>query len=406
MEQTVFQSPPGSMPGVGTGGALLTPDTSECTTLPALMRSFYSTTRIAQAYVRRSARRLNNWSPWSKAPSIDAETIIEQLVRKYGTNKHYTEYYYNNFLQTHKDHPLFDLYLESELGALNRSRFILESLCTTWKDIGFFHGKRCLDIGCSAGNSLIALTEFGSKEAIGLEVSQDRFNTALINVEGCSKAQKDRIKLLQMSILDESVVKKLGLFDVIFCLDVLEHVDDPELTIKNIKDLLSNNKDSFAFIQFANCLHYENIMYEPHYNIPGLVLLHQSQAIEYYNACREDTRVNYEVTRWLTLTEFEELCKKNGLSCEYYVDIGNQEHIINKIEGKLPSVKNCIEKYLSTKNLHRPLELLVYQTVDEYIKNVSQEIADFRVCQSPENLYRFSLKYYVRNYNFIVRARA
>jgi 2-polyprenyl-3-methyl-5-hydroxy-6-metoxy-1,4-benzoquinol methylase len=405
MEQTVLQLSAIQASGIDSSDALPTKKTFGRTALRVVACLLHSTKRLTQAGITCLVTWLRHWPLWSWIHFTDTETIIEQLVHKYGTNKYYTKHYYNSLTQTHKDHPLFDVYLESELGTLNRSRLIFESLCTTLKKDDFFHEKRCLDIGCSSGNSLIALTEFGSAEAIGLEVSRNRLKTALINIKGCSRIQRKRIRTFHGSVLDKGLISKLGLFDVIFCLDVLEHVDSPELTIKNIKELLKNDEESFAFIQLCNRFHYENIMHEPHYNIPGLILLDPSQALEYYIACRQDNQEDYEVKKWLTLDEFEELCEKNALSYEYYVSVDCQDHTVDMIETNLLQVKERLESYLSNKEIEHSLRSLICQVVDDYIESVVKEIAKYRISKNPEQLFRLCLKYSVRSYNFILRSR-
>jgi SAM-dependent methyltransferase len=212
----------------------------------------------------------------------------------------------------------------------------------------------------------------------------------------------NRIKTFHGSILDQDLVSKLGLFDVVLCLDVLEHVDDPELTINNIKKLLKN-KESFAFIQFANRLHYENIVHEPHYDIPGLILLDPPQAFEYYKMCRTDNHLNYEVNRWLNLIEFEEICKQNNLLCEYYVNPDCQEATVDAIERNLGVIKIQVESYLASKEVDQTLRLSIDRAVNIYIRHITEAISSYRISKNPALLFRFCLLYAVRNYNFIIR---
>ena len=238
-----------------------------------------------------------------------------------------------------------------------------------------------------------------------MEISEGRFNTALINISGCSKVQKERIRTYHGSILDKELIGGLGLFDVIFCLDVLEHVDSPELTVKNIKKLLKNNEESFAFLQLFNRLHYENIMHEPHYNIPGLILLDRLQATEYYNACRIDDHLDYEVNQWLNIDEIEKVLQQNDLVYENFVGIDCQENTVDMIENSLPQIKTQLDAYISNKKLDHRLRSSVCRAADDYIENVVEDIAKYRISKNPEQLFRLCLKYSVKSYNFILRCR-
>lgn len=120
---------------------------------------------------------------------------LDSLIEKYGTNRGYTAHFLNHMLANHKNNPQFDLYMESELGSLKRSRAFAKSLCKEFYNDNLFFGKDCLDIGSSAGNTLIMFIESGADKAVGIEIDEGRYQTALININECTKNTNGKIQM-------------------------------------------------------------------------------------------------------------------------------------------------------------------------------------------------------------------
>jgi len=94
---------------------------------------------------------------------------------------------------------------------------------------GSTKGKRILDLGSSECGLLEYLQDF--KEYIGIDISKIRLNKAIKKWKHISN-----IKLLHLNV-EDSTIRKLGTFDIIFCLELLEHVLDPMKLLENIKCL-------------------------------------------------------------------------------------------------------------------------------------------------------------------------
>lgn len=274
--------------------------------------------------------------------ALDERSAAKYLIKKYGTNREYTTRFLRHMLSKHGNNPQFDLYMESELGSLKRSRAFIKFLSREFNNDNLFAGKKCLDIGASSGNSLIAFVENGAVQAAGIELCEGRFQTASVNIGGCSSAVRRKIKMFREDIQNEEVAR-LGCFDIIFCNDVLEHVENPLSAVRQICRLLSSNPEAFAYVNLRNYSHPQNILHEPHYDLPGMVLLPHDRAQEYYMACNKDNLLKYEVYHWMSFYDYERLFNSFGKACRFHgalkPDISGVDYIENEAE-KIPQAFN------------------------------------------------------------------
>lgn len=100
--------------------------------------------------------------------------------------------------------------------------------------------KRVLDIGCSAGHFLYSIKN-NVKECIGIEYNEK--NAEFVN-------KKLGIKVYTEPVEKTDIPKKY--FDVIFCFQTLEHIDDPLKFLKTIKEYLKD--DGIIYIKVPNVL--------------------------------------------------------------------------------------------------------------------------------------------------------
>ncbi len=115
------------------------------------------------------------------------------------------------------------------LHAINplRMKFIQEQIDLT--------GKRVLDVGCGGGILTESLAKIGA-HASGLDLAVDAINVA----QEHAKAQHLNIKYHCMPI-ETFAAQHAHTFDVITCMEMLEHVPDPALIIKTCAQLLKPN---------------------------------------------------------------------------------------------------------------------------------------------------------------------
>lgn len=135
--------------------------------------------------------------------------------------------------------------------------------------------RRYLDVGSAYGGFLIGFMELGM-EVKGIEYSQrfvdmSRANFLDYGLEDAS---------ILGDILDPALLPGLGKFDVITCVDVIEHVDDVPAAMKNMVDLL--NPGGILVLQMPNKDSLTNILTDPHFGIFGLTLLKHDEARAFY----------------------------------------------------------------------------------------------------------------------------
>jgi SAM-dependent methyltransferase len=320
------------------------------------------------------------------------EKILAYLLHRYGTNRKYTEGYLNHMLNHHKENPLFDLYMESELGSLKRSRVFMEALCHNFGNPGLFHGKECLDVGSSAGNSLIAFIEGGARRAAGIEISTDRYETGMINIQECRPDVKAKIQMIHADIQDEKVTS-LGQFDIIFCTDVLEHVSDLQKAIRNLCRLLKKVPGAFAYVKLRNYQHPENVLHEPHYDLPGMVLLPIEWALKYFDFCQADRGLRYEVNEWKSFFEYQELFQSCAMECSFWGPLNPQPSLIPEIEKRAKVLVTEFDRFRETHPLPPDLEKEIRKYLNLYLNKMQRLIQEYEEKGSKELLERFYLEY-------------
>lgn len=112
---------------------------------------------------------------------------------------------------------------------------------------------------------------------LGLEVAGIEYSENLVHL---SRANFKDYGLNDASvkgdILDNKLLSQIGKFDVITCIDVIEHVDDVPGAMKNMVDLL--NPGGILVLQMPNKDSISNVMADSHFGIFGITLLEHSDA--------------------------------------------------------------------------------------------------------------------------------
>ena len=120
------------------------------------------------------------------------------------------------------------------LHAVNpvRTGFILSRLRS-------FRGKKILDVGCGGGILSESMTQ-GGANVTGLDISNESLKAAR------QHAQLAKINIdYRLETLEDHVESRAGYYDAVTCLEVLEHVEDPQAMVKACSKVLKPGGDAF-----------------------------------------------------------------------------------------------------------------------------------------------------------------
>ena len=101
-------------------------------------------------------------------------------------------------------------------------------------------GKRVLDIGCGGGILSEALSKAGA-DVIGIDASTQTIGVA----KSHANSVNSKVTYLESTVEDFILNNDKNSFDVITCLEMLEHVPSPEQIIKSCSNILKKGGDIF-----------------------------------------------------------------------------------------------------------------------------------------------------------------
>ena len=108
------------------------------------------------------------------------------------------------------------------------------------KERSTLEGKKVLDVGCGGGILAQALGELGA-EVTGIDASEKTIGVA----KSHSELIKSDVKFFQQTIEEFVSSNPEAKFDVITCLEMLEHVPSPGDIINSCSKILNDNGDMF-----------------------------------------------------------------------------------------------------------------------------------------------------------------
>jgi SAM-dependent methyltransferase len=216
--------------------------------------------------------------------SRSASSFVDEVTQRFAVGPAYARSYLDYWARK-RGRPVSSL-AEVLSGPPPEPMWFEYALSTNWRGRQLVEmlsfdlpgtGGRYLDVGCGFGGFLVAFSERGYA-VTGIEIDPDRISLAQANcadhrMEGCVHAG---------SVLDTAFLSTLGRFDVITCIDVIEHVLDVEAALQNMVGLLEPgglllleipNKDSLNFVAA-----------DGHFGLWGITQLGRRDAIEYHRA--------------------------------------------------------------------------------------------------------------------------
>lgn len=100
-------------------------------------------------------------------------------------------------------------------------------------------GKTCLDVGCGGGLVSEGLASRGASTVLGIDLVEDMLRVARLHASGTALDNLE-YRLVDADTLAEEAP---GHFDLVTCLEVLEHVPDPAALVHTLGQLVAPGGD-------------------------------------------------------------------------------------------------------------------------------------------------------------------
>jgi 2-polyprenyl-3-methyl-5-hydroxy-6-metoxy-1,4-benzoquinol methylase len=263
----------------------------------------------------------------------ESERMLDQRFGHMRTveNRHFYRALLRHFSSV-TDDPCIEMYFTFALTSNDRGRRAAQLLTRD----GDVKGKRFLDVGCAYGGFLVAMGELGARP-VGIDLmerllllAQENFRDHLVDYP-----------LIHGDITNpEDVAKLEGPFDLISCNDVIEHVADPETAVRHVTALLA--EDGRAFFEIPNKDAVTAVLKDGHYQMFGLTQMDREGAHAYFAEKRPGQ--HYGVEHMLSLGEYSEMFRKQGLSMELlpetfdYVNAAEVTDSLERLNKDLPEL--------------------------------------------------------------------
>jgi 2-polyprenyl-3-methyl-5-hydroxy-6-metoxy-1,4-benzoquinol methylase len=308
----------------------------------------------------------------------------------------YVDRYFEHILNEHRLNPLALLYIESELGAPARQQTLLAELEAAGMR---FDGARCLDVGCSNGSLLLAAREKGAARCVGVDVSEARLASARELCQGSD------VELRLLDLATGDLPENSGPFDVIFCTDVLEHVESIPGILAAMARYLAPGPDSRIFVTLFNRLSTACVLSEPHYDVPGMVLLDRASAAEIWLSVRSQrtSNLDYEVERWPDYASLQAEALRAGLTAWPHLDtarvLGDRGRFWTGYATRLEDLRRSAGERLDRLQMSSAHRTLLRDAIAGYCRDALDSHRAFEAAlpaASDADVIAFYMKYYAQ----------
>jgi ubiquinone/menaquinone biosynthesis C-methylase UbiE len=211
------------------------------------------------------------------------------------------------------------------------------------ENITNFDHKKVLDIGCGVGNMALAASKLGASEIYGVDINLTDFGeTHFKKLAKEKKISIDKIKFIEDRV--ENVKFDGEYFDVITIVDVLEHVDNPEILLKEAYRILK--PEGYLLINISP-LYYSQIghhlwPYFPREKFPWIHLWKSNKnnsILKIVNDIDEWSWDHYIGLNKITLSQLKDIIDELGFKVEKFYYKRTGEEIYEKYRN-LIDIKN------------------------------------------------------------------
>lgn len=262
-----------------------------------------------------------------------------------------------------RGHQAYDDWVEYGLTTNVRGRYWMSRLAE-FRDIS---GSRYIDVGCGFGGCCIEAARRGAI-ATGIDINPWFLNLAEENARSLSLQS---VRFTQGNIEDTELMYSLGQFDLITCLDVLEHVKDIRQSLETISRMMAAG--GLALLGVPNGRSLQGVLQDPHLGLFGISLLETPMAHAYVSQSGYGT---YDfMGSYLTFSEyqclFDAICLERRILHKIpetdYISSYECHQLIESItsrsdeiiESKPLSLLALLRKILSESSYHKLLQSLI-----------------------------------------------
>jgi ubiquinone/menaquinone biosynthesis C-methylase UbiE len=183
-------------------------------------------------------------------------------------------------------------------------------------------GARVLDIGCGDAGVLIAFAERGSVCA-GIELDEKSLE------RGRLRAEEHGVAVDLRKGVAEALPWEDGAFDLVILDNVLEHVRDRPLTLREIHRVLKPNGLLYMVTPKPFALY--SLWNDPHYDLAWLVLMPRPMQIWYFERVRGGGKGTYDVGVIPTRPALRRMLKRAGFT----VEVSPRELWVNYLRNRI-----------------------------------------------------------------------
>ncbi len=232
----------------------------------------------------------------------------------------------------------FDTWKNLYVSEYSRGFYVLSVLQKYTPDFRV-EGAQVLDVGCGDAGVLIALAENGAL-AIGVEASERSLRRARV------RAEEHGVDVVLLASVAEALPLPSASQDLVILDNVLEHVQDQERTLAEIRRVLRPSGLLYMVTPKPFALY--SLWNDPHYDLAGLVLLPRRLQIWYFERLRGGGRGAYDVGTIPTRRRLRQLLKQ----ARFAPVVAPRELWINYLRARIDrpaEVRPGLKRWLATR---------------------------------------------------------
>ena len=227
-------------------------------------------------------------------------------------------------------------------------------------------GRRTLDVGSGVGGTVIGCARFGAA-AVGIEPDAERRALALAN----AKDHNFDVRFEPGDLLDTGLSERIGQFDVVTALKIVEHVDDARAAVRALSSLTKDG--GVALVDIPNGRSVEAVKADGHYLLPGLSLIEDRAVAASYHGTA-GVAGDYDVTDYHDIDAYLDWFAQAGFdSVEvHHIDTADSDSLDATLEEARRAVGGAIESVGRDGEIGRALS----SALAEYLEQLDAHRSD------------------------------